>query len=188
MLGISTDCFDDNGVTGDNHCLSYCDFVRELSKQYGVIGIYGTDSVNLNAVISALLERAYQTYLQFCNAEFSASELILSFLDTCFSVSQSGCVTICYTEYKTFSESNCPDCNDNLVTDNFLMKVSQLIRLSDEMPNRELYDQLEVLFGWEFVYSESGIYVISDPIEFFTVKQLIPTPIGEELIPVQAGC
>ena len=189
MIGLCGNCPEED--TNCIDCLTFCDFLAAIKGKYGATGgVYSGATLHLHPLIESLVEGIYEVYKRTCDLSQEVSSLGESLLADCIPKMIEECVTICDVEYTCYMVDPCGECTPTEYTfdDQFYINVIKAWSLQ-RTQSRYFYNELETLFGWEFIYTDDFIYVIlNDPLEFYALVNLIPVPFGETIVPLKLGC
>ena len=189
MIGLCSDCPEQNKDC--INCLNFCDFLAEIKEKYGATGgVYSQATLYLHPLIEAMAECIYEVYKETCDLTQDVTSLGESLLADCIPAMREECITVCDVEYTCYMVDPCGKCEpvEYSFSDQYYLNVIKAWALP-RTQSRYFYNELEILFGWQFIYSPDAIYVVvTDPLEFYALSNLIPPPFGETIIPLTLGC
>lgn len=189
MIGLCSDCPEES--TDCIECLNFCDFLAKIKEKYSATGgVYTGATTYLHPLIESMVEGIYEVYKETCDTTQDVTSLGRSLLSDCVPSMIEECVVVCNTEYTCYMADPCGKCEpiEYTFNDEFYHNVIKAWS-KPRTQSREFYNELGTIFGWRFIYTTDFIYVVlADPLEYYALSNLIPTPFGETIVPITLGC
>ena len=159
-----------------------CEHTNEILKKYGS-PVYGSESL-LFKIINIQLQYQELILKDLCEKDLSLKAIAEAsgYLSCIQPLVDNDCEDICGSSYRVYTLSECRNCIDFTFSDEHYLNVIKSLQYM-KYPNRNNYEQIADIFGWELIYSNTGINFVvgSSPANYSSFFAMLPVPMGDSL-------